>query len=286
MTETEATKIAVGLPVYNGADYIAEAIESVLAQSYGDYHLLISDNASTDGTDAICCEFAARDPRVKYIRQSENLGLVGNGRFLLQKAEAYEYYAIIGHDDVWMPHFLETLLPLLENDKAAVLAMGRYRFIDENGNGLELNENLFKTEKIEKMKSLARPDRMSIQPSAIFIHGLIRRDCFIETLFNYHGTYEDVFMLRYFAGLGHFVTSAETVFLKRMHPKEYSNSNAYRAENANQDYRRVASKLAELLNLGAVEKTRLYVHLIFYFRFWRSFKGRVVSRVRKLKDRS
>jgi hypothetical protein len=64
-------KITIGLPVYNSARYLAAAIDSILAQSYGDFDLLISDNASTDRTEEICRDYAKRDPRIRYIRQSQ-----------------------------------------------------------------------------------------------------------------------------------------------------------------------------------------------------------------------
>ena len=66
--------ISVGMPVYNGERYLASAIESVLAQTFDDFELLIADNASTDDTEAICRDFASRDPRIRYTRHAENIG--------------------------------------------------------------------------------------------------------------------------------------------------------------------------------------------------------------------
>src|SRR6266404_4553072 len=66
-------KVAIGLPVYNGDNYLAVAIDSILAQSYGDFDFLISDNASTDGTEEICQAYAQRDRRIRYIRQPKNV---------------------------------------------------------------------------------------------------------------------------------------------------------------------------------------------------------------------
>ena len=67
-------RVFIGLPVYNGARFLAAALDSLLAQSYRDFTLLISDNASTDETPQICAEFVARDPRVRYVRQPTNIG--------------------------------------------------------------------------------------------------------------------------------------------------------------------------------------------------------------------
>src|SRR3954470_15735733 len=70
--------VSIGLPVYNGARYIAEALESLLAQTYTAFELIISDNGSTDATRSICEEFAARDGRVRYVRHETNRGLAWN----------------------------------------------------------------------------------------------------------------------------------------------------------------------------------------------------------------
>lgn len=72
------TRVTIGMPVYNGEKFIARAIDAVLAQTYSDLTLLISDNASTDATQAICEEYARRDPRVRYLRYEENRGASWN----------------------------------------------------------------------------------------------------------------------------------------------------------------------------------------------------------------
>ena len=76
-------RLSVGLPVYNGEDYIAESIEALLGQSYEDFELIISDNASTDSTAGICQRYAEQDSRIRYIRQPHNIGLSPNHNFVL-----------------------------------------------------------------------------------------------------------------------------------------------------------------------------------------------------------
>jgi len=68
-------RVSIGLPVYNGERFLAGAIESILAQTFGDFELVISDNASTDGTSEICREYQARDSRVHYLRNETNIGV-------------------------------------------------------------------------------------------------------------------------------------------------------------------------------------------------------------------
>jgi glycosyltransferase involved in cell wall biosynthesis len=78
--------VSIGMPVYNGEKYIREALDSLLAQTFGDFELIISDNHSTDDTPNVCKEYAAKDSRIKYIRQAENIGANANFEFVLQQA--------------------------------------------------------------------------------------------------------------------------------------------------------------------------------------------------------
>ena len=91
--------VTVGMPVYNGEKFIREALDALLAQTYTDFELIISDNASTDGTEASCRGYAGRDSRIRYVRQSENRGLIANFQFLLDEA-AGKYFMWAAADDM------------------------------------------------------------------------------------------------------------------------------------------------------------------------------------------
>lgn len=114
-------RVSIGLPVYNGGTQIGEAIASLLAQEFTDFELIISDNGSTDNTEAICREFAARDARIRYVRQPENLGVKRNFQFVLHAAQA-DYFLWAAHDDRWAPNYLSELVPMLDAHPLAVLA--------------------------------------------------------------------------------------------------------------------------------------------------------------------
>ena len=79
-------RVSVGMPVYNGERYVKAALDAVLAQTFRDFELIISDNASTDATGEICREYAARDPRIRYSRNNENIGAARNGNRTIQLA--------------------------------------------------------------------------------------------------------------------------------------------------------------------------------------------------------
>jgi glycosyltransferase involved in cell wall biosynthesis len=85
-TNNHVPAISIGMPVYNGEKYIREALDSLLAQTFTDFELIISDNASTDSTSNICKEYAIRDSRIRYIRQHKNIGAIANFKFLLEQA--------------------------------------------------------------------------------------------------------------------------------------------------------------------------------------------------------
>ena len=85
------SRVSIGLPVYNGEKYLEQALISILSQTYTDFELIISDNASTDRTQAICREYAAKDPRIRYYCNEENLGAAPNHNRVFELASG-EYF--------------------------------------------------------------------------------------------------------------------------------------------------------------------------------------------------
>ena len=100
------------MPVYNGEEYIALAIRAVLDQTFSDFELIISDNASEDRTEDICREFASLDSRIRYYRNSENIGTAGNNNRLLELARG-EFFRWSNADDLFAPRFHELCLKAL-----------------------------------------------------------------------------------------------------------------------------------------------------------------------------
>src|SRR6266516_2285733 len=98
MVQQHAPMVTIGMPVYNGDKFIREAVLSWLQQNFADFELIISDNASTDLTELICRDLSAKDTRIRYIRQSRNLGLCANFAFVLNAA-AGDYFIWAAYDD-------------------------------------------------------------------------------------------------------------------------------------------------------------------------------------------
>lgn len=126
-------RVALGLPVYNGANFLRQSLEAIRAQTFTDFELVISDNASTDTTERICKELADVDPRVTYIRQPVNLGAAPNYNAVFHAAPRSEYFAWVAHDDVPAPEFLGACVAALDEQPDAVLAFPLMTDIDGDG---------------------------------------------------------------------------------------------------------------------------------------------------------
>ena len=127
-----APRLSIGLPVFNGELFLRQALDSLLNQTYRDFELIIVDNASTDATGSLCEEYAARDPRVRYVRQPENVGAAENFNtaFRLGRGELFKWAA---HDDTLAPDFLERCIAVLDEQPDVVLAYSRVAQIDSHG---------------------------------------------------------------------------------------------------------------------------------------------------------
>lgn len=129
-------RLIIALAVYNGEKYVAQAIESILTQTFTDFRLLIGDNASTDGTSEICQKYAEQDSRITYHRHAENIGASANHNFLFQPGDA-PYFKWAAHDDVLKPEYLEKCIELLDRNPSMAIAHSLSVEIDENGKQLK-----------------------------------------------------------------------------------------------------------------------------------------------------
>ncbi len=125
-----APVVSIGMAVYNGEKYLREALDSLLAQTFSDFELIISDNASTDDTQNICLEYASQDSRIRYIRQDINQGSAFNFRFVLAEALG-TFFMWAAHDDAWEKNWLEVLVAeIAETD---IVIRGLTKVIDSSG---------------------------------------------------------------------------------------------------------------------------------------------------------
>ncbi len=128
-----APRLTIALPVYNGEEYVAESLEALLGQSFTDFELIISDNASTDGTGDICRRYQQQDSRVRYFRQERNIGLAPNVNFIFGQARG-ELYKEASHDDLYATSLLESCVAALDEYPQVVLAHSWTAKVDGLGN--------------------------------------------------------------------------------------------------------------------------------------------------------
>lgn len=214
-----APRVSIGLPVFNGQNYVAEAIDSLLTQSFEDFELIISDNASTDSTEAICAEYVRRDQRVRYVRNAENIGAAPNYNRVFGLAHG-RYFKWAAHDDVCRPDFLRRCVEALDADPSAVLAYPLTATIDHRG-------ELIKEWPARKGWP-ARAALGAARPSTRFrealrvvethpIWGLMRVTVLRRTpLFGSYPAH-DLPLLAELSLLGHFIELPEILFLQREH---------------------------------------------------------------------
>src|SRR5215469_10077370 len=124
--------VSVGIFVYNGERFIEETLSSILGQTFTDFELIISDNASTDRTGQIAEAYAARDTRIRYYRSEKNMGAGWNVRRVYELATG-KYFKQAAADDLLEPDFLRLCVEALENDPSCVVAYAKTREVDENG---------------------------------------------------------------------------------------------------------------------------------------------------------
>jgi len=131
LKDNKAPELTIGMPVFNEGEHVAEAIESLLAQTYKNFVLIISDNASTDNTPQICKYYAEKDKRIVYIRHAENKGSMFNFRYLVEQAKTPLFMWCSGNDK-WHSSFIEKLLPAFK-DEGVVLSYSEAEMLNDDG---------------------------------------------------------------------------------------------------------------------------------------------------------
>jgi glycosyltransferase involved in cell wall biosynthesis len=131
------SKIAIGMPVYNGAEYVEGAVRSLLAQTEKDFVLLISDDCSTDETAEICRRLSVEDARVSFVRHEASLGMTANFLYVLRNTRS-TYFMWAAQDDWWDPEFLREGVRQLRAHGNAIGFMPAVKFIDADSRILHI----------------------------------------------------------------------------------------------------------------------------------------------------
>jgi glycosyltransferase involved in cell wall biosynthesis len=221
-----APRVTIGVPVWNGARHLEACLESLLAQTYDDLEIVISDNASTDRTPAICRAYRARDERVTYHRQARNRGAAANYNLLARRARG-ELFKWAAHDDVCAPQLVERCVAALDASPSAVLAFPGTTFIDGAGAVLGRHDVPVcwrnHATPCGRLRDLLVGDlllgdyRATLLLKCLPQFGVIRRSALTRThMIGNHGS-SDVVLLVELALLGGFEQVDEYLFCSRVH---------------------------------------------------------------------
>lgn len=213
-------RATVGIPVYNGETYLPAALESVRAQDEPDIEILISDNASTDGTEAICRAAAAEDPRIRYHRQEVNRGGAWNFNHLVELARA-PYFTWAAADDIRRPAFVRRCLEVFAAaDPATVLVTPRTRIIDATG---RITEDLHDADlACDEPTPHQRMRHFLTAQAAHLFYGLHRTQVLRSTRGIRPVVGNDLVLLAELACRGPFALVPEQLFWQRRHPAQFS----------------------------------------------------------------
>jgi glycosyltransferase involved in cell wall biosynthesis len=214
MSASSVPRLSVGLPVYNGARFLSEAIEALLGQSFDDFELIISDNASTDATADICQRYAKKDSRVRYIRQPRNIGMNPNHNYVVREARG-ELFKMASHDDLYARDLLKRCIEALDADPEAVLAHSWEARIDSDG---KIIKALSYSVAADAPKVSDRFCSMLFDGWEDYTYGVIRRDVLLRT--HLHGSHHlaDRTFNTELALYGPFILVPERMYFRREHP--------------------------------------------------------------------
>ena len=214
-------QVSIGMPVYNGEQYVQVSIESILNQTFQDFKLIISDNASTDRTQEICQKYADQDNRISYHRNIENIGGPSNYNRVFELSSS-KYFKWAAYDDVLAPEFLRKCVNVLDNDPSIILCHSKTGRIDKDGNLLDYyNRGMLK--RISSPRPHERfGDLITRCYTTCPIFGVFRTNSLAKT--SLQGSYigADRNLLAEIGLMGRIYQIPECLFFWRDHPDSYT----------------------------------------------------------------
>lgn len=247
--------VSIGLPIYNGENYLAGAINALLAQDYQNFELIISDNASTDGSRSIYEEYARKDQRIKYSRRERNIGAAKNFKYVLEQASG-EYFMWAACDDFWEPGFIRRLVGELIMYPNAVTAMSAINLIDEFGQSagkirFDGGNNPNDLNLAQILLRLTGGGGVKAQKYNLYIYGCFRTEI-VKRVFRY---YDEVY-------------TAEGLFIERLFMTQIAMAGSFRYVDDFLYHRRIheASGYRQDKNRQSKKNSLLWTHIKSVFR--------------------
>lgn len=208
------TLVTIGLPVFNSERYVRQSLDALLGQTFSDFDLIISDNASTDATGEICRSYAAADNRIRYYRNSVNIGNPRNFNKIASMTTA-RYLKWSSSDDISAPTFLEQAVETMEQNPELILCYPKTFLIDADGKNptpYEDDLELLQDDPVERFLALLGRIRLAHQHLGLIRTELLRRT---HLLGAYTGS--DITLLAEMALYGKFKELPERLFYRRFH---------------------------------------------------------------------
>jgi glycosyltransferase involved in cell wall biosynthesis len=255
----------MGLPVYNGLPFVKNLLDCLLLQTFSDFELVISDNASDDGTEELCREYAARDPRIRYHRNAQNIGLIPNFNRVFELARA-PYYKWMAADDLLEPTYLEVCLPPVRDDATVSVSHCQTLLVDDAGLPLpytpRINASIDPFDHtvwlLDRDGCATRGSKTRRFREVLFqqimcgpIYGIMPRAMLLKTGLHKSFFGSDKLLLAELALHGRFVIAPQRLFKKRMHKKMTSRMSGEGLQ----------SRIDPSLRLGSQRLTKLRAYL-------------------------
>jgi glycosyltransferase involved in cell wall biosynthesis len=212
--DNSAPLVSIGLFVYNGERFIEQTLDSILSQTFTDFELIISDNASTDRTGEIALAYAARDSRIRYYRSDHNMGAGWNVRRVYELAIG-SYFKQAAADDLLEPDFLWRCVEILEKDSDCVLAYTRTTEVDEDGHFIKNYATPMQadsTDPVARFRAMLLPLHNCYQVFGVMRMSALRRIPAQGSYVNADGV-----LLARMSLLGRFYEVPEHLFISRRH---------------------------------------------------------------------
>lgn len=207
------------MPVFNGERWIEEALESLLTQSFSDFELIIGDNASTDATRSICEQAEARDTRIRYVRNPENIGVLRNYNRVFELARG-EYFKWASCSDICLDGFLEQCVAVLEQRPDVVLAYPRAILILSPAGQEEVAEEYDDDLDLQQEEPSVRyREYLNRERINNVMNGVIRSSALRQTALNYPVPGSDISMVAELTLRGKFVEVPDRLFVRRLNPQ-------------------------------------------------------------------
>ena len=231
MSEPGRPTVTIGVPVYDGERYLAQMLESLAAQTYEDFEVVVSDNASTDRSVEIARDFAARDPRIVISRSPVNRGAGWNFNRVLELGRG-RYFKWQAHDDLVAPTYLERCVAALEADPGVVVAHTGVEMVDES---LELIERYGIRLRTDDPDPVVRFAEQVLRWNLCYdVFGLIRREALDRTEGMGNFSHGDGVLLAHLALLGRSELIDEPLFRSRQH--ELQSARQFGHDGGGNDY--------------------------------------------------